>query len=689
MFDAEVSVFHSEMSRLMGKSDLNSSSAEESNALTKLRRKLTHLREEEVTDDNEIRELFWDEFSQFIEGLDPHSDIRKKVIDKWEVPIVWGWWSWLHEDISIPHGFSPKHVGMFQGPSNPSGRHVYRARPKRIKWRIHPVMEGDKVRFYTATAPICEIDAVSSVPYIREGMTIWEASKRVINPRLKATEWQRGLDSGRIVSIRSFLDNPQNSFSNACMIFAPDHSSIDWEDDANGIPMYLYVDFQFLKEDPVKKAPYMTDHSTTKDLRPLSIIDGQHRVRGGMRSYRGFNLEIPIILFPPELKNRGAAKYFAEVNTLSEPLNVLHELFMRHKFGLGSNKMERTYARYDGTRSTYRDRANRLAYETAAYLNLNYNPEDMEEGEDEFGALYFLIRILQENTREKNYVIAADMWVKHSYQWFMPGGAYPPPTNSGTDDKEAFFKEVANFFDAFMAVCNEGWSDGNKRWLTWESLQAKDSNGKRPYIQYNTSVRALLVNYPLVVKMIRDTGYKNKVITRKRFKKTLKVWGNIDWLDSRLKTHYIGTGEPPWNCLKRWMMDTLQRGEEDPHPVSEVMNATISSERGKGILSPISSGAIDFSHPAYTWPHPNDPLSIVAERPINARRGCKVHLVDSKFKELNQKAGLRVTHSAKPDSLTIEIEHWDGIEDYDELFCRVTWGTTIDKSVSSLLKLRK
>ena len=694
MLDPEVKVFHSEMARLFIELEKYANSASEVNAIRHHKSKHKKIRNDEITDDQAIKDIFWTEFEDFIEQCDPQTDISKKVVKKWAVPIVWGWWSWLHEDLPIPHGYSDKHVGMLQGPSNPSGRHLYKGRPKRIRWRLHPVMEGTKIRFFTATAPICEIDAVSSVPSIPNGVKIFDISKRILNPRIKAEQWQRGLDTSRIVNIKAFLDTPNNSFSNACMIFAPEHKSVDWELDSDGNPMYLLVDLQFLKQDLVKGAPYLTDNTGSKDLRPLNIIDGQHRVRGGMRSQRGANLQLPIVLFPPQLKNRGAAKYFAEVNTLAEPLNVLHELFMRHKFALGSHKPNRKFAKYDGTPKTYRDRANRLAYESAAFLNLNLIMDSDGEVE-EIGALYFLIRMLGENTWEKNYVIAADMWVKYSYQWFMPKGPYPNLPISIEEEemrKDDIFQEIANYFDAFMSVCNETkWpnKDTDDRWLTFESLMVKDVNRGRPYIQNNLTVRALLVNYPNIVKKIRDTGYSNTIITLDRFKKTLKIWGNIDWLDVRIKEAYHGSGEYPWKCLARWLKDAADRGEKKPHPIAEVMSEGISSERGKGILSPVEEGKIEFEDPRFKWPKSNDEIRIIVTRPINARRGCKIHLMDSNLKQLNQKANLKVVHSANPDQFTFEVKWWDGIDDYDELTVRSSWGNSIDKVVSSTLILRK
>ena len=80
---------------------------------------------------------------------------------------------------------------------------------------------------------------------------------------------------------------------------------------------------------------------------------------------------------------------------------------MRHKFGLTSTKEAKKFAHYDGTKSTFRDRANRLAYEAAAYVNIHSE------------AMGQLIQVLAENP-ENNPIISADMWIQFAYPWFMP-----------------------------------------------------------------------------------------------------------------------------------------------------------------------------------------------------------------------------------------------------------------------------
>ena len=97
---------------------------------------------------------------------------------------VLGFFAWD----SSEYGYSAKHHQMYQSKSNPSGRHTYLGRPKQINWKITPVIDGGKVRFFTGLAPINEIDAVSSVPSIRHGIKIYSASKRILDT---SSAWRR------------------------------------------------------------------------------------------------------------------------------------------------------------------------------------------------------------------------------------------------------------------------------------------------------------------------------------------------------------------------------------------------------------------------------------------------------------------------------------------------------------------
>ena len=72
------------------------------------------------------------------------------------------------------------------------------------------------------------------------------------------------------------------------------------------------------------------DFKVRNDLRPIWLIDGQHRTRGLAQSDVGSNVEIPIIFFPPSFDLSQSAKIFSEINTLQKKLSALHTLYMQH-----------------------------------------------------------------------------------------------------------------------------------------------------------------------------------------------------------------------------------------------------------------------------------------------------------------------------------------------------------------------
>ena len=101
--------------------------AEDDDSIEKIvffRKKLEQIAYNEIRDNEEIREIFWDDFENFINELSLNSLMYKKVIANEEYPIVWGYWGYLEEHPS-PYGYSEKHFEMLQGPANKSGRHIY------------------------------------------------------------------------------------------------------------------------------------------------------------------------------------------------------------------------------------------------------------------------------------------------------------------------------------------------------------------------------------------------------------------------------------------------------------------------------------------------------------------------------------------------------------------------------------
>ena len=705
MLPGEFKIFFKEVGKLLF--DLQAAAdASQAEEIERFQEIFNDIIENETLDDSVIRGLFWTDFEAFCRQEEQEEGNRNELttlaraIQRQPFTIAWGFWGFINEE-PLPHGYSDKHVHMLQGPQNPSGRHTYLGRPEPIKIDLEAVMDGDIVRFYTASVPINCIDAISSVPSIRDGISPRESSSRVLDPSSAQDEWQRGLMTKRIVSISSFVDSEANSFANSCMLFerpSPDNH-VRWIRDARGIATQVEVDFDFLQKDPVRGGKYLTDHTRMNiDLRPMSIIDGQHRVRGGMRSARGHNLEIPVVLFPEGAGNQDAAKFFAEINTLSEPLKKLHEIFMRHKFSLPSHKPEMKYGAYDGTKNTHRDRANRLAYETAASVNLSEGPQG-----EAYGAMTNLIRILTENPGN-NYVFTADMWVKLTYQWFMPNGPYPPtpdPTEP-LEKRGQYFKEVSNYFEAFRRICNKDWGDDMKRWLDHSELPRDNRNGDKPLIQNSTSARSLLLIYPRVHAQVRRSGFRGSIIPIERFEQAMSSLANIDWLHPTFaKDNYAGTAEGPWKSLCRWMMDALRRGEVEAHSTDEIHSDGIASERGKGLLSEIEEGEMVFDPPNHTWPTPEQPVTIRARRPINARRTCTGYLRYENKKRVDSKKYKCTVRRTAAEALEGEddwesrdrmvaytIHHHSSFDTQSELEFELTWSNIMGE-VNSFIKLTR
>jgi hypothetical protein len=631
---------------------------------------------ERVTPSREDVDQYWIELEQLVKELsEKYTQVNNYAIKENFAPDYWLW----DYEIGLNHGYSEKHKSLFQSKQNPSGRHTYKSKPPQIKWPLTKVVQLGSVTYYIAIVTMNQIDAVATVPSIKKGLSTKYASGRVLNRNLGTNQWQRNLDPQRILKIGKFLDNTENGIANAPMIFAPENDSVIFEKCSEGYYKSITIDFDFLEQDG-KDNSLLCDHRGLIDKRPLQIIDGQHRIRGAMRSKRGKELLIPLLIFPPEIEPKGAAKYFAEINTLSEPLNVLHEIHMRHKFQLTSTKAKMDYAPYDGTDNTFRSRANNLAYEAAAYCN-QYS-DSMES----------LIKILEEND-EKNHIIPADKWVEFSYQWFMPGGPYGPKNDKISTDQEDWFEEITHFFDAFMNLCNTGWEDGKKRWLCYDRLKAKDTGGNRPYIQYKTTIRALMLQLSAVTNKIRNTGYNENIISVERFEAALNPLGNIDWLDRRIKSAFLpkSGGEYAWKCLRQWFSDALYRGELNPYSKQIVMSEEIHSESGKGILSFPKKGDTWFEDPNHKWPTEGKPVRIISKRPINAYDVAEGHLADAEGTRWNESANMKRTKRSHVETrvCTFVVHYGNWAEKCNSAKLTITWGNAIRKEISNVITLEK
>ena len=195
------------------------------------------------------------------------------------------------------------------------------------------------------------------------------------------------------------------------------------------------------------------NHKGKKDMRPIWLIDGQHRTRGLCLNENGYDLEIPIIFFPPGFDLSQSAKIFAEINTLQKKLSALHTLFMQHRFSIPSPTKKRDFSRNDdGSFPDEVSYMNHMSYECAAALTSN-----------EGGPLYNRVKIL--DSTEKKSIIKATQWLDFSRSWWKQGNIYSADKGFSQDHMNT---EVENYFKALVETCNhDGWEndpDPRNRW---------------------------------------------------------------------------------------------------------------------------------------------------------------------------------------------------------------------------------
>ena len=165
---------------------------------------------------------------------------------------------------------------------------------------------------YVGNCTASTLHLICDVPAIPDDLTASQTVERVLDPDLERNQWQRALIANRVKHIQSFLHNGDSYFVNPVIIH------IDEFVDASTAKVELQGDKSFLK---VNLESLLDGNMLEGNKRPLKLIDGQHRVRGGARSNMGGVLEIPFILIPTTYGPDQAARLFTEINTTSKELD--------------------------------------------------------------------------------------------------------------------------------------------------------------------------------------------------------------------------------------------------------------------------------------------------------------------------------------------------------------------------------
>ena len=530
--------------------------------------------------------------NEFLDRVWPLWENYKEISEN-DVP--WGIWRTDKKRI-LKHGYSLSHDRSIVREKSATAVNYYNSVPKAVSWDCIPITQKNRT-FYVVKAKAAELNAVCSVPAFDKTMPTAESGRRVLKRDRKPKEWQRNPDPGRITAIETFIGEQNNIIANTPLVYAPQSQFVNYEYDETGMVRKVNVDFSFLH----REGETFSDHKDLIDLRPLWLIDGQHRIRGVSQNPISVNLDIAFVFFPEKLGINAAAKIFAEVNTLARDLSDLHKMFMRHRFQLSSVEASKDFRPWkDGYPEQKNSRMNSLSYECAAYLT-------SESG----SPLRECIQILDENI-EGNHIIDAKMFVKNSRMWFSNIGPYP--IDKGIK-KEDIFKEVLNYFKAIEAVVNHyvtdgplPWDDNELRWLRTPPKRKKNT------LQNTRCFRAII---RLLPKAILACSGEKRPISQESFEKALAPLQWVDWNDQDLHTAYCGkTAEQWWKCLLIWMENAIDEGKAYPRDI--VMSKEEKSKPGKGILSPPEVPTIHLEEGSPTWPTPNSPMVIISSRPINS-----------------------------------------------------------------------
>lgn len=559
----------------------------------------------------------------------------------WETRYNWGEWE-LEEPRDNKLGYSKFLVKTRVARGGGSSAHYYSRVPPEIRWEL-TCIEQKSVTFFIGKARVAEIDAVCSVPQLPAELDAAEAGLRVLDSKRGDREWQRRIEGKRVFSIKSFIGGRNNIIANSAILYAPANSAFSIT--RTGA---VTIDLgRFLKQED----GLWGDHVGKRDLRPIWLIDGQHRARGLSQSEEGYDLEIPIILFPPDFSLAKSAKIFAEINTLQKKLTPLHTLFMQHRFAIPSPIGKRDFQRpwSADKKDTWESRANHLSYECAAHLT-----------SDADGPLYRRIRILDQNA-PRFTIIQASQWVDFSRSWFLePGEIYGPGCE---EDQATINGEVENYFRAFIATCNhDGWDDQRPRW--------SDGGKNKGLVQRHGPSQALLKLYPTVWKVARS-GTSSSPITVQRFQKVLSPLTWVDWLDERLLTPFGGSGERPRTALRVWMENAVQNGRT--YPLAEVMSKEMHSQPGRGLLSSPGDGTLEVAN-GRKWPAPDKPVILRASQPKNTLAGSRWTILDSSRKNRSPENPVIF---AKNERAELELEYEEWMDSIDSLAIRVEWYNTV------------
>jgi len=629
-----------------------------------------------TTDNSELVEtsLMMPYYDASVLGLDPEKlrDRFSIVIDFFEefdrereklMPtktslaegMVWGFWRQSYgTTCGLPETteFDVQFSSATDGVPNYGTRHGYSEETPVVEWNLR-AFEQTGVNYFVGAASFAEIDAVSRVPSYPNSISDEEWAERALDPEPDDDQFQRPLDLGRMQDIQAFVRPVANRILNSVILFVPPQS-LEGEDapvmlvDEGDGAARLTVDvgkFALRHDNGIRRS--WGQKKPHRDLRPIMLIDGQHRTRGGAISPEGKDKRVPIVILPSEMSLAEVARVFTEINTGSEELQKLLQLHLRHRFALASAKADKDFSHWqtlDEGRRRHRCRANRMSYELAARCC-----------SDEEGAVHRRIRMMDVGSGGTNIATNAQEFVGISHKWFMPSG----PFGTEATDLDFAHRTVSDYLRAWQMVADHE-ADGIDPWPDpetnrWYPQSQKGTSGKpkSPYITMQIPFKAVLMTFPLAYELAivrRPQGQDWRIPTLDDFIEVLRPLQALDWSQiERIKTAY-GTDKYTQFDLYNWFSWALQDYSKNGviHPLDKVWNPEDPRPEdcmpGRGFFSPASPNLVQVHASVETgdlWPTEGDKLHFWSPLVPNACRAVQWQLnVDGEATPAQTKAVL-------------------------------------------------
>jgi len=519
----------------------------------------------------------------------------------------WGWGMWrdpnqtidLKDDDGNWVGYAPhllvtsqllKGAGIIQ--------HIYSENPPCISLDLKK-FEQEGVAGYMGWAEACELDAICSVPWMDPNLSSSDFANALLNGSLDRDKWQRVVNHDRIDDIRNFANTPGKVLMNPVVLYVDkNHESVTLtKTGKEGDEKYnLEVCFDFLKERQGYFHDYLPFPNET-DLRPIWIIDGQHRTRGFGASARGSKIPIPFVIMigdGSDEETSRSALVFTEINTKSEPIGDLHKIYLNYQFAMEGASSATDYSLDAAGEMTADSRPQRRAYELALHCASEID-----------SPLLNCIQFQDPPGRHAPHHLCTDSkkWTEVTRRWFTNNGIYADWATDEFNDHE-----LLNFLIAFMNNSNQ-WPDGLLRWVTGRATN-------KSLFQFKGPFPALLRLFPHCVNSIINSGVTSRPIEVNEFEKILRPLTWVDWnrggqfRNARL----TGSSNTSVRHLLMWLQTAIDHGVQ--YDESETLNPDMKSLPGRGLLAIPDIRPITVTS-ANNWPALL-PLELQVENPAHS-----------------------------------------------------------------------